>query len=202
MAVADCGTWQPLDIPTLIDTFRSAPFRWWVSGGRALELHLQRSWRPHEDIDVGVVREDLSLLQDHLAFLEVHVASAGTLLAWQGEELSSARHQNNLWCRRGPGQAWIFDVAIGEGSPTEWIYRRDAALHRPWHAAVLETADGIPYLAPELQLLFKSTTLRPKDDLDAAEVIPQLDAEQRSFLTNCLHSDHPWTALLRASGTR
>jgi hypothetical protein len=29
--------------------------------------------------------------------------------------------------------------------------------------AVLRTADGIPYLAPELQLLYKSKGLRSKD---------------------------------------
>lgn len=56
----------------------------------------------------------------------------------------------------------------------------------------MRTAEGIPYLAPELQLLYKSTGLRSKDDVDAAEVIPSLDARQRDLLSRLLESAHPW----------
>ncbi len=31
------------------------------------------------------------------------------------------------------------------------------------------TSDNIPYHAPELQMLFKSKSIRPKDNVDAAE---------------------------------
>ena len=41
--------------------------------------------------------------------------------------------------------------------------------------AVLLSEQGIPYLAPEIQLLFKSKNNRTKDDGDATEVIPALD---------------------------
>jgi len=61
---------------------------------------------------------------------------------------------------------------------------------------VRRTADGVPYLAPQLQLLSKSTTRRPKDDLDAAEVIPLLDEPEREFLASVLPSGHPWQRLL------
>ena len=63
-------------------------------------------------------------------------------------------------------------------------------------SAVLRTTDGIAYLAPELQLLFKSRGRRPKDDVDAAEVIPALGACQRDYLALHLRADHPWQRLL------
>ena len=36
--------------------------------------------------------------------------------------------------------------------------------------AVLTTADGVRYLAPEVQLLFKSKDVRGKDDVDRQRV--------------------------------
>ena len=33
--------------------FAEAPFRWWISGGHALELHIGESWRSREDLDGG-----------------------------------------------------------------------------------------------------------------------------------------------------
>ncbi len=53
---------------------------------------------------------------------------------------------------------------------------------------MLVTTDGVPYLAPELQMLFKSTAIRPKDDLDAAPVIPRLDPGRRA----CVDQPSEW----------
>ena len=109
-----------------------------------------------------------------------------------GEPLELARDQNNVWCRVSAGGPWVLDVIIGEGSAERWIYRRDPSVQVPWEMAVLRTAEGIPYLAPELQLLYKSKGLRAKDEVDAAEVIPSLDARQRDLLSRVLDADHPW----------
>ena len=196
MSAPELGPWEPLGLDAVVRTFASASFRWWISGGRALELHLKRSWRDHEDTDVGVVRDDLPALYELLSEWDIHVAAAGELTAWRGEPLDVARHQNNLWCRLTAGTPWVLDVTIGEGSKSDWIYRRDPTVQRPWDMAVMRSNGGIPYLAPELQLLFKSKDLRPKDDVDAGEVIPTLDASQRDFLEHHLQADHPWQRLL------
>jgi hypothetical protein len=45
---------------------------------------------------------------------------------------------------------------------------------------------------PELQLLFKRKGPRSKDDIDAAEVIPSLDARQRGLLSRLLESNDAW----------
>jgi hypothetical protein len=33
-----------------------APFRGWISGGHALELHIGESWRSHQELDVEVCK--------------------------------------------------------------------------------------------------------------------------------------------------
>lgn len=196
MTSADLGTWAPCPLEVVIELFAAAPFRWWIGGGLALELHVQRGWREHHDVDVGVARRDLPALGTHLAGWDLQVASRGTLTPWRGEPLDAERHQNNIWCRRAPSGPWELDVTVGDGSALRWIYRRDPCVQVPWETAVRRTADGVPYLAPQLQLLSKSTTRRPKDDLDAAEVIPLLDEPEREFLASVLPSGHPWQRLL------
>ena len=57
---------------------------------------------------------------------------------------------------------------------------------------MLTTPAGVPYLAPELQLLFKAKNHRLKDDLDAATVIPELTINQRTWLTQHLPTGHAW----------
>ncbi|MBO0728014.1 MAG: hypothetical protein J2P57_02070 [Acidimicrobiaceae bacterium] len=192
MNQAELGPWEPLSISRIVEVFVAAPFRWWVGGGKALELHLGRSWRGHEDSDIGVVRYELDAVYALLSSWDLHVAVAGELSVWKGERLEAGEHQNNVWCRLAENRPWVLDVTIGDGTDDEWIYRRDPTVRRRWDTAVLRTAEGVPYLAPDLQMLFKSKDVRPKDDIDAAEVIPALDHQQREFLRRLLEPGHPW----------
>ncbi len=196
VAAPDLGPWMPLEVDAVIERFASAPFRWWISGGRALDLHLGRGWREHDDTDVGIVRSDAPLVRLLLSDWDLHVAAAGLLTPWAGEPLDKARHQNNVWCRPAPDGPWVLDLTIGEGTDANWVYKRDASIELPWEVTVLRTAEGVPYLAPEVQLLFKSKTVRPKDDVDARTVIPELDHRQRSWLSTQLGAEHPWQLLL------
>jgi len=164
--------WDPPSIRDTCALFDGAPFRWWISGGHALELHTGRSWRDHDDIDVGVCRDDHANLRRWLDGWQIALTAGGVLTEWDGAELVESMHHNNLWCRRDREGRWAIDVTIGSGTRKEWIYRRDSSIRRPWSAAVLYSAARVPYLAPDLQLLFKSASPRPKDDLDAAEVVP------------------------------
>ena len=128
---------------------------------------------------------------------DIEIASSGVLTPWKASALLAEASQNNLWCRKGPGQPWCIDITIGEGDREFWIFRRDPTIRIPWPEAVLRSDQEVPYLAPDLQLLFKSKNPRPKDDLDASEAIPLLKSVARSRLRRLLPEDHPWQALLR-----
>ncbi len=199
MTADDLGTWEPLDLTEVVALFDGADFRWWISGGHALELHLGRRWRDHDDIDVGVVRSDAVVVHRWLstAGWDLWLAAAGRLTPWHGSALDAGRSHNNVWVRRPGGGPWNLDLTIGEGDRRMWRYRRDPTVAWPWDRAVLEAPGGRPYLAPELQLLFKSTSVRPKDRLDAEQVIPELTDDGRAFLVDALPPDHEWQELLR-----
>lgn len=191
----DLGPWDPLLLGELVALMDGFDARWWIAGGHALELHLGRSWRRHDDIDAGVCRSDVPRLHDLLAGWEVFVASAGRLIEWRGRPVEASRNENNLWVRR-PGGPWRFDITVGGGDDHEWVYRRDPAFRLPWDRAVLCSSDGVPYLAPGLQLLFKSENVRAKDRRDAEVVIPELDPWSLDLLDARLPRDHPWRRLV------
>ena len=80
-----------------------------------------------------------------------------------------------------------------------WLFRRMPTIRRPVDTIGCGADGGIPYLAPEIQLLYKAKGLRPKDELDFAQVLPALDQERRQWLRNALaeaHPGHPWLECL------
>lgn len=184
--------WKPVSVGEAFCIFSEAPFRWWISGGNALDLHIGKSWRTHDDIDVGFVRSEAEIVYGWMKAWDLWIASGGALVRWRGEQLHVDEEQNNVWARKNDEQHWSIDLTVGDGDSRRWAYRRDSRLSRPWEEAVLHTDEGVPYLAPDLQLLFKSKDNRPKDDVDAAEVIPLLDERQRRFLNEALPFGHPW----------
>lgn len=183
---------DPLPLDDAVALFDGAPFRWWICGGIALDLHLGTSWRAHGDLDVGIARDDARALFQWLAGWDLHIAAGGRLAPWDGRPLDTASNENNVWVRPSPAEPWVIDVTVGSGTPDAWIYRRDPAITRPWDDAVLRSPDGVPYLAPEIQLLFKSKNHRPKDEVDAARVIPHLDPDRIGFLDRHLPPGHAW----------
>lgn len=191
------GAWEPLSLTEVRAAFADAPFRWWITGGHALELFVGRSWRAHDDMDVSLVRADVAQLHAVLRGWDLHVAAGGVLSPFTGSALSAGRHENNVWCRRSPRAPWCLDLTVSEGDAEHWIFRRDSRLRLPWTTAVLTSADGMSHLAPELQLLFNSRDPGPKDEIDAAVVIPLLSSAAVELLAAWLGPAHPWQSLLR-----
>lgn len=196
MGTARLGPWRPLAPTEVATLLRSAPFRWYLAGGHALELAVGRAWREHGDIDVGVRRDQLRAVRDFLADWHLHVAAAGRLTPWDGRPLTAARHENNVWGRGVGAGGWQVDLVVGAGDDEAWRSRRDPSIALPW-ADALRRSGRVPYLAPHVQLLMKSTTGRDKDDLDAEVVVPHLEEHERRWLAARLGTDHPWQRLLR-----
>ena len=76
-----------------------------------------------------------------------------------------------------------------------WHYRRDPSVLRPAERIGLRAENGLPFLAPELVLLFKSKNTsdreRPKDQVDFERVVDHLDAERRAWLRWALLASDP-----------
>ncbi|MBO2463475.1 hypothetical protein [Actinomadura violacea] len=86
-------------------------------------------------------------------------------------------------------------VMLDETRHGEWASRRDSGLRRPWADIGDVSPDGVPYLAPEIQLYYKAEQPRPKDEIDFLAALPFLTAERRRWLSEALSrgfGEHPW----------
>ena len=72
--------------------------------------------------------------------------------------------------------------------------RRRCRIRRPLAGLTVEQ-DGFRRIVPEVQLLYKSRGLRPKDEADFEAVLPLLSEGERRWLDEALeteHTTHPW----------
>jgi hypothetical protein len=192
--------WEPLGPTAVKDRLQGvsdAP--WWLAGGYALELFAGRTWRSHDDIDVLVLRRHQRAIHRWLRGWQLYAADPpGYLRPWRpGEWLPPQVH--DVWCRETGDSPWRIQFMLDEAEDDQWVSRRSSRVTRPVESLGLTSADGIPYLAPEIQLFYKAKSARPKDELDFDTVAPLLDAAQRDWLKDALnatHRGHPWTSRL------
>jgi hypothetical protein len=84
---------------------------------------------------------------------------------------------------------------ITDTQDDQWLFRRMPTIRRPVTTVGDTTPEGIPYLVPEIQLLYKAKGLRPKDEADFRHTLPVLHRERRTWLREALlqvHPKHPW----------
>jgi hypothetical protein len=109
---------------------------------------------------------------------------------------------HDIWCRR-PDRPWEMQLMVNDFTESEWIFRRDSRIRGPLETMIITTPSGMPVLAPEIQLLYKSLDLsRPKNEHDFATALPHLSPPQRQWLSdqlNLLYGDHPWLEPLSVS---
>jgi hypothetical protein len=194
------GIWEPLSPSGVVGVLEGVACRWWIAGGWAIDLHLGRQSRAHADIDVLLLRADQLAVQQHLAGWDLHVADPpGTLRPWgDGELLAAAIH--DVWCRRSPASPWSLQLMIDDTEDDQWVYRRDASIRRPvaeLDGPASDTERRV--LSPDIQLLYKSTDPRAKDEADFEAALAGLDAPQRRWWRNSVAiatPGHPWLTRL------
>jgi hypothetical protein len=183
--------WEPLELDDAAALMAAFPAPWWIVAGWAIELHVGSPVREHSDVDILVLRDDQAAIRAQLPGWDVQVAHDGKLEAWrEGHQLELPR--SGLWARDDPEGPWRLQFLLAESEGDTWWYRRDPRIRLPLAAIGLRSPAGIPYLRPELALLFKSRKPRERDEVDFEAVLPLLGPTERHRLTAWLPPDHPW----------
>jgi aminoglycoside-2''-adenylyltransferase len=178
------------------------PCPWGVAGGWAIDLFLDRVTREHQDIEVAIFREDQLILQEYL-FLRgwsfEHVRNGGFHPWVRGERLVLPVHE--IWCRSGSGSLTRLEVLLNERVGETFVFRRDFRIKAPIERAFLRSNSGIPILAPEIVLLYKSKrATENKEQIDFANTLEALDVKTRQWLFESIAEsdpEHQWLASLR-----
>jgi hypothetical protein len=183
--------WEPLQLEEAAALMDDFPGPWWVVAGWAIELHVGEPIRDHSDVDILVLRDDQAAIRSQLPGWDVQIAHGGQLEPWpEGARIELPR--SGLWARRDPDGPWQLQFLLGERDGDTWWFRRDPRIRLPVAEIGLRSPSGIPYLRPELTLLFKARKPRERDETDFDAVLPLLDATARRRLADWLPADHPW----------
>jgi Aminoglycoside-2''-adenylyltransferase len=174
------------------------PAPWWIAGGWALDLFLGKVTRAHKDLDIGIFRSDTADVVAALSGWEFFEAKDGVLSALAAGDAPRAE-VNSLWGKRAHAAQWEFELMLDESDAESWVFRRDARITQPLSSAIRRNPEGIAYLAPEIQLLYKARATRPQDQADFDHVVPHLARDSRIWLRESLRSvapKHRWIAML------
>ena len=186
--------WSPDEVARHL-TGVSAP--WCVAAGWALDLFLGRQTRAHGDIEIAVPAAAFPEVRDRFPGYAFDAVSSGRIWAEAGPAVLAATRQT--WLRDRATGDYLLDVFREPHDGDTWVCRRDETIRLPYREIIRRTGAGIPYLAPELVLLFKAKHARPKDQSDFDTALPRLTPLQRQTLASLLtrvHPGHPWLARL------
>lgn len=195
---APFGPWSPLSPQDVATLFASLDAPWWIAGGYAIDLFLGRTTRDHADIDVQVLRRDqraIRLALDGWDVQEVNRVMAISpekwpFRSWERESALSAG-VHDVWCRPHAKAPWALQLMIADTEEDDWLFRRLPQIRRPIANIGRRTPDGIPYIAPEIQLLYKAKEPQGKNEADFLHALLSLDPASRQWLAHALAITHP-----------
>ena len=203
------------------DFLKNADFAWAVCGGFALDLFLDRDNRTHGDIDICVFERDRDkifhyMLDNNWSVYEFRGQGKVRPL----DMTLSSETGRNLMCTYGDCDIvkfypcdekellWyeFFHAGIKKFNYLEFLFNssfddyfvfdKSKGIEREISKAILFNND-IPYLAPEIALLYKSSCSENKEyQYDFEQVHSRMSNEQKSWFIKSLDilcpDEHPW----------
>ncbi|WP_406044425.1 hypothetical protein OG799_08035 [Micromonospora sp. NBC_00898] len=189
--------WDPWHPTVIAERLAGRDVPWYVAGGWALDLFHGRRTRDHEDTEIAVPADRFAEVVACFPDCDFHVAGGGRVVPPSRDALRT--HHQTWACQRGAA-VWRFDVFREPHDGDTWICRRDPRIRRPYAELIRRDPGGIPYLRPEVVLLFKAKAVRDKDRVDFDATVLLLSADERRWLDGALalaHPNHPWRDRLR-----
>jgi hypothetical protein len=181
---------EPLKIAKLMETFGKP---WFIAGGWAIDLFLERVTRAHKDIEIAILRSDQLALKEYLKDWELKKIipkTGGRMEVWDYDEyLELPIHE--IHGVRANSSLSHLEILLNESDENHWKFRRNSQITRPLAKIGLRSDLAVPFLAPEIVLLYKSTHPTRNDHADFLNVHQALNQEQRHWLRRAIEMCHP-----------
>ena len=188
-----------------------------ICGGFALDMFLGYESRRHGDIDVLAFWEDRETIITYMhskGFLVYEMLGGGKVHRITDIRTQEKLRKNIFCCTEDCELVRLYDTEeqdvfwldfqhigltklnyieflFNKKTVDAFVYLRDNRVRRELKKAVLQK-DGIPYLAPELCLLYKSTDVdREGYQQDFELTVERLNGEQRAWFENVMELLYP-----------
>lgn len=208
-----------------VELLDNAGFDYAICGGWAVDLFNGAVTRPHYDLDVSVYHQDRAGIIRYMLGLgwTVYEACGGGMVHKITDIAEQQMLKRNIFCVRAGNTHFhvadcgndMFRCQIDHTEQTRldyieflfntrtealFIYARNEGITRELSKAVLYLG-GIPCLAPELVLLYKSTDIsREGYQQDYETALAKMTPESKFWLKTALDrafpTGHPWLAQL------
>ena len=162
--------------------------QWFIAGGWAIDLHIGKESRIHTDIEIAIFRKDQLKLKEYLYAWEFKKIISGEFHHWNNEYLNLPIHELHA---ENKGSKEKIEVLLNETTGDKWMFRRDTRISSPIKVLCKYTSEGIPYLSPEIVLLYKVKNTREKDYRDFMTVSEYLTPQQRRWLIDAIQIHEP-----------
>ena len=170
---------------------------WCVAAGWALDLFRGTQTREHGDVEIAIAAANFPEIRDRFPGYAFDAVGSGRIWEEASPDVLAATHQT--WLRDRSTGNYLLDVFREPHDGETWICRHDRRVRFSYSEIIYYTEAGIPFLAPELVLLFKAKHARPKDQADFDETVPYMNSGQRATLAGLLarvYPGHLWIANL------
>ena len=184
---ADWQAWRPEEAAERLD---GLDVPWYVAAGWAIDLFVGYERREHEDLEIAAPASGFPQIEALLDDLEFYSVGDGeVMLVTESPVRFDETHQT--WGLDRAAFEWRVDVFREPSTGGEWVCRRDEQIRLPYAELIEHTLDGIPYVRPEVALLFKAKAARAKDTGDLDDVLPLLAPSRRALLRDWIARVHP-----------
>lgn len=166
--------------------------KWCIAGGWAIDLYLGKETRTHGDIEILVFREDQKILKNYLKEWEICKVEERKSSVWKHEHLELPVHELHA-IHRVTGRK--LEILLNEKDEENWLFRRNTRIKKSLSGIINFSKSGIPYLRPEIVLLYKAKLIGSKDTHDFNEAIIVMDDGQKKWLKDALNihlPNHDW----------
>jgi hypothetical protein len=170
---------------------------WCVAAGWALDLFRGKQTREHGDIEIAIPAASFPDIRGRLPGYIFDAVGSGRI--WENATPDELAATHQTWLRDPATDGYLLDVFREPHEGDTWICRHDETIRLPYSNIIHYTDDAVPYLVPELVLLFKAKHARRKDQADFDKTVPHLAPDQRATLAELLahaHPGHRWLAHL------